>query len=143
MIYTAWTVSATYLISFFSFLSFLKFRDLFMPLFDVRSIWKDASPDSQAYHCSPLLHFHWQGSHNALQMSCDLLEMLSGSCVKDMLWPEEQRQQESTSSHMHCSSQKRSCHVHSLWDICKGLHPLVHFPLSLSTHWLCQNCPRL
>ncbi|XP_013914095.1 PREDICTED: ephrin type-B receptor 1 isoform X4 [Thamnophis sirtalis] len=89
-------------------------EDLFMPLFDVRSIWKDASPDSQAYHCSPLLHFHWQGSHNALQMSCDLLEMLSGSCVKDMLWPEEQRQQEPTSGHMHCSSQKTSCHVHSL-----------------------------
>ncbi|XP_063162886.1 ephrin type-B receptor 1 isoform X1 [Candoia aspera] len=88
-------------------------EDLFMPLFDVRSIWKDASLDSQAYHCSPLLHFHWQGSHDALQMSCDLLGMLSGSCVKDMLWPEEQRQQESTCSHMHGSSQKRSCHVHS------------------------------
>ncbi|XP_070609255.1 ephrin type-B receptor 1 isoform X7 [Erythrolamprus reginae] len=89
-------------------------EDIFMPLFDVRSIWKDASPDSQAYHCSPLLHFHWQGSHNAFQVSCDLLEMLSGSCVKDMLWPEEQTQQETASGHTHCSSQKGSCRVHSL-----------------------------
>lgn len=105
-----------------------------MPVFDVRSIWKDASLDSQAYHCSPLLHFHWQSSHDALQMSCDLLEMLSGSCVKDMFWPEEQRAQEPTASHMRCSSQKRSSHVHSQWDTCKGLRPLVHWPLSLSAH---------
>ncbi|XP_078245415.1 ephrin type-B receptor 1 isoform X2 [Pogona vitticeps] len=61
-----------------------------------RRTWNKTDPDHHSYHCNPLLLFHWQGSR-ALQMSCDLLGMMSGSCViQDMLCLDEQRQQEAT-----------------------------------------------
>ncbi|XP_033006013.1 ephrin type-B receptor 1 isoform X3 [Lacerta agilis] len=87
-------------------------ENTFMPLFDAERTWKEASPDSEAYHRRPVLVFRWQGSH-ALQMSCDLLRVMPSSRVKNMLHPDEQRKQESSRSSMHCPSQQRPHRVHS------------------------------
>uniref|UniRef100_A0A670JEV9 receptor protein-tyrosine kinase n=1 Tax=Podarcis muralis TaxID=64176 RepID=A0A670JEV9_PODMU len=84
----------------------------FMPLFDAGRTWKEASPDSEAYHRRPVLVFRWQAGH-ALQMSCDLLRVMPSSRVKNMLHPDEQRKEESSRSSMHCPSQQSPRRVHS------------------------------
>ncbi|XP_053245822.1 ephrin type-B receptor 1 isoform X3 [Podarcis raffonei] len=87
-------------------------ENTFMPLFDAGRTWKEASPDSEAYHRRPVLVFRWQAGH-ALQMSCDLLRVMPSPRVKNMLPPDEQRKEESSRSSMHCPSQQRPRRVHS------------------------------
>nr|XP_028586725.1 ephrin type-B receptor 1 isoform X3 [Podarcis muralis] len=87
-------------------------ENTFMPLFDAGRTWKEASPDSEAYHRRPVLVFRWQAGH-ALQMSCDLLRVMPSSRVKNMLHPDEQRKEESSRSSMHCPSQQSPRRVHS------------------------------